>query len=112
MTPLSALIAIIVVCFAAISLMMFVMILASPTPAWYRRLNFGSIVFGVFMVAFGVFNLFEARENERTHRLSYYRGSAPVTPAQSYAIGILCIGLGTFAVLSAIVHRRSSSGGS
>src|ERR1043166_10172580 len=100
MTPLSALIAIIAVCCAAISLMLFVMIRASPTPAWYRRLNFRSVLFGVFMVALGVFHLFEARENERTHRLSYYRGAGPITPAQSYAIGIGCIGLGTFAVLS------------
>lgn len=108
MTPLSLLVAIIVFCVVASALMILLMILSSPTPAWYRRLNFGSVVFGLFMIAFGIFQVSIAREDERTHQVSYYRG-APVTPAQSYAAGIALICLGTAAAVSALLHRNTTS---
>ncbi len=106
MTPLSVLIAIIVVCVIVSLLMILVMALASPTPPWYRRLNCGSIVFGLFMVAFGIFEVSISRRGERTHQVSYYRG-APVTPAQSYAAGVGFICLGTIASVTAFIYRKS-----
>ncbi|MFZ1219280.1 MAG: hypothetical protein WAO00_08300 [Chthoniobacterales bacterium] len=105
-TPLALLIAIIVFCVVVSALMILVMLLASPTPAWYRRLNFGSVVFGLFMVAFGIFQISIARKGEQTHRVSYYRG-APVTPSQSYAAGIGLISLGAIAAVSALLHRQT-----
>jgi uncharacterized membrane protein len=107
--PISLLIGIALVCLAASGLMLLVMILASPTPAWYRRLNFGSIAFGTFMVLVGFLEIGVARTNEQRHQVSYYRGAAPVTPAQGYAAGIGFIVLGTIAAVGAIVHRKSNS---
>lgn len=103
--PLELLFAIIVLCVACIALMILVMIAASPTPAWYRRLNLGSVAMGLVMVAFGVFQFSMARNSEQSGRPSRYRG-APVTPAQSYAVAIGFVVLGSAAAVAGLIYRK------
>ena len=104
-TPLGLLVAIIVACLVLSALMIFLMIAESPSPAWCRRLNISSVVFGVLMVAFGVLQFSIGRKAEETGRPSYYR-TAPVTPAQSYAAGVGFVILGIAATVVAVVHRK------
>ena len=82
-TPLGLLIAIIVLCVVCSALMILVMIAASPTPAWYRRLNFGSIAMGLVMVAFGVFQFSIARESEECQQACRLR--LECLPSGAYA---------------------------
>lgn len=108
MTPLGLLIAIVVACVVFSALMIFVMVAASPTPAWYRRLNVGSVAAGLFMVLFGLFEFAIARKAEKTGKPSYYRG-APVTSAQSYAAAAGFVTLGLTAAVVALLHRKRRS---
>ena len=107
LTPAGLLILIIVACVVCSALMIFVMIVASPTPAWYRRFNIGSAVAGLLMVLFGVFQFTIARKSAETGRPSYNKG-APVTAAQSYTAAAGFVTLGAVLTVFALLQRKRS----
>ena len=107
-TPLGLLIAIIVTCVLCSAVLILVMVAASPTSTWYRRLNVGTVVAGLLMVLLGLFEFTIARKAEKTGRPSYNRG-APVTPAQSYAAAVGLVMLGSAAAVVALLHRKRNS---
>ena len=108
MTPLALLLAVIAVCAVCSTVMILVMVADSPTPAWYRRLNLGSIVAGLAMVGYGVFQFSVARKSEESGRPSHYKG-APVTATQRYVAGVGFVVLGSAAAMIAVLQRKRGS---
>ena len=100
--------AIAVGCFLASAFMLGRVLIRSPRRPWHQHLDKSSLVFGVFMVLFGLFEYHIGRENERMHRVHYNRG-ASVTPTQDYlaAFGFTALGLATSVI--AVVHGRADS---
>lgn len=84
------------------------MLTGSARREWHRHLDKSSLVAGVLLVLVGLFHFYVGRQNERMHRVHYYR-TAPVTPTQDYlaAFGFTALGLVTSII--AIVHGRADS---
>src|SRR5688572_24931380 len=89
--------------------MLLIMLLPSPGRRWHRRLDKGSIAFGLFTIAFGIFEFAIHRQAEREQRIVHYR-RAPVFPAQGYTAAAGLILLGAVTVVVAVVHGRIDSG--
>ena len=108
LTARSVFAAIAVGCLLASVFMLIRMLTGSPRQPWHRHLDKSSLAAGVFMVLFGLFQYHIGRENDRLHRVHYYR-RAPVTPTQDYlaAFGFTALGVATSII--AIVHGRQDS---
>jgi len=108
LTSRSVFAAIAIGCLLASAFMLVRMLKGLPRRPWHRHLDKSSLAFGVLMVLFGLFVYHTGRENERMHRVHYYRG-APVTATQDYlaAFGFTVLGLATSII--AIVHGRVDS---
>ena len=108
LTSRSIFAAIAVGCLLACVFMLVRLLTRTPRQPWHRHLDKGSLAAGIFMVLFGLIQYHIGRENERTHRVHYYR-RAPVTPTQDYlaAFGFTALGFATSII--AIVHGRADS---
>src|ERR1051325_6379291 len=88
--------AIAVGCLLACTYMLIRVLSGSDRQSWHRHLDKTSLVAGILMISVGLVQYYIARQNERLHRVHYYK-SAPVTPTQDYlaAFGFTALGFAT-----------------